>query len=426
MKTKVKLLSLITTAIISSANYASDMEYVEICKTQNDCKEFSRLVMGTDHLIQADWVYPGWPEYPDAMAFSVLDHAADLGINFFDTSPIYVGGVEYRLGQWKEIRKLSHPDQIMHILSKGGFPFDLYYYQSLPSGEHSNALVEELEQLDSDTFPAGTYASRLYGSKELIVERVVEEMGHTLNNLNNDVTIYLMHRDDNDAVGFNAVQRNQTSVSTIMESLTEPVIADNAWMFGWSNWETARVDESVEIAQKESGIISPIVNSPYFSLFEMSERSIHALGVQVTHEEMMDPNFQKGIKIMPYSPLGGFSILDKPAPQWENAKKDAKQKYDEGDAYWRNVYHSIFTKENEARWHRVVAFTKSFNSKNNTNYTVDQMINAYALAHPRTDMLAIGAITKEQLNRTVGSLKLSKMLTTKDLDFLYYGQAIGE
>ena len=46
----------------------------------------------------------------------------------------------------------------------------------------------------------------------------------------------------------------------------------------------------------------------------MSKRTIHAGGIQVTHKEMMDENFQKGIKIMPYSPLGGFSIFDKPEP----------------------------------------------------------------------------------------------------------------
>jgi aryl-alcohol dehydrogenase-like predicted oxidoreductase len=49
------------------------------------------------------------------------------------------------------------------------------------------------------------------------------------------------------------------------------------------------------------------------------------------------------------------------------------------------------------------------------------MANAYALAHKRTDFLVIGPITIEQLRRTVAALKLSKMLTREDLDFLYYG-----
>ena len=37
--------------------------------------------------------------------FAVLDEAAKLGINFFDTAPIYVGGIENTLGKWVRSRK---------------------------------------------------------------------------------------------------------------------------------------------------------------------------------------------------------------------------------------------------------------------------------------------------------------------------------
>tara|TARA_B100000749_G_scaffold280259_1_gene275673 strand:- start:33348 stop:34862 length:1515 start_codon:yes stop_codon:yes gene_type:complete len=378
--------------------------------------------MGTDHLIQGDWVGPHWPEYSDEMAFEVLDHAADLGINFFDTSPIYVGSVEYKLGQWRAQRRETHPNENHHILSKGGFPFDLFWMQSLPEGSHSSELISSLDTLNSTQFPAGTYASRLYGSEDLIAERVAEEMGHTTNNLDGDVTIYLMHRDDGDAIGFNPVVRETTPVKTIMSALSKESISSKAWMFGWSNWLTPRIDESVVLSKANADLIRPVINSPYFSLFEMSDRSIHALGVQVTHQEMMDEDFQKGIKIMPYSPLGGFSILDKPEPKWDNAKLAAKEKYDNGDPYWQNVYHSIFTEANKQRWNRLVEFSETFNKMHSTNYSLDQMMNAYVLAHPRTDLLAIGPITKEQLNRTVESLSLSQSLTPEDLEFLYSGQ----
>ena len=131
--------------------------------------------------------------------------------------------------------------------------------------------------------------------------------------------------------------------------------------------------------------------------------------------------FLKGIKIMPYSPLGGISILDRPEPCWDNARKDARRRYAQGDPYWKNVYHAIFTCANEERYNRVVSFTEEFNKKHKTSYKVDQMVNAYALAHKRADFLVIGPITVEQLRRTVASLKLSKMLSKDDLDFLYYG-----
>lgn len=435
-------------AIESFATEANtDMEYVDICNPNGDCKKFSRLVMGTDHLIQGDWTGAGQPEMSEEQAFSVLDEAAKHGINFFDTSPIYVGNIENRLGKWKRMRSSLvlkddfyndpslNPDRKLYILSKGGFPFDLYWAKRLENGSHSDELKSELikqnilnpndSQSESGAplknVPAGTYASRLFGDESQITERIAEELGHTMNNLNNDITIYLMHRDDGDTVGFKDIKRSQTEVKTIMQALGADEVASRFWMLGWSNWKTDRINESIKLSQSDVNLPKPMINSPYFSFFEMSERSIHAIGIQVTHEEMMNPNFQKGIKIMPYSPLGGFSILDKPEPKWENAKKAAKEKFEQGDPYWQNVYHSLFTSANEARWYRVVDFTKKFNTKNKTSYTVDQMMNAYVLAHPRTDFLAIGPINKEQTRRTVKSLQLSKMLTTNDLEYLYSG-----
>lgn len=417
----MKRMILLVTAMLSGLSPA--MEYVEISG-----KSFSRIVMGTDHLLQGDWTKQGQPQPTDEEAFRVLDEAARLGINFFDTSPIYVGDAENRLGKWKK----SRPDLKLYVLSKGGFPFDLFWAKRLEAGSHSRELKATLikdgilasaDGTALKNVPPGTYASRLYGSHEQIASRVSEELGHTLKNLNDDIAVYLMHRDDGDAVRFDEVKRDKTPVRTIMEALANPKVGNKFGLLGWSNWETERVDESVRLAKADGKLPKPVLNSPYFSLFEMADkRSIHALGVQVTHKQMMDPDFQKGIKIMPYSPLGGFSILDKPEPKWENAKADAKKKFDDGDPYWQNVYPSIFTPANEARWHRVVAFTKAFNQKHGSAWTVDQMMNAYALAHPRTDLLAIGALTIEQVRRTVASLELAKQLKPRDLDYLYSGR----
>jgi len=267
----------------------------------------------------------------------------------------------------------------------------------------------------------GTYVSRLFGSKEQIAERVGEELGHTIKNLQGTPDVYLMHRDDGDFINFEPIKRSQNSVKTIMEALSSKDIRNKYTFLGWSNWKPHRITRSLALAKKQPDLAKPVFNSPYFSLFEMSERAIHAGGVQVTHEEMMDENFLKGIKIMPYSPLGGISILDRPEPCWDNARKAARKKYAQGDPYWRNVYHSTFTCANEERYNRLVGFTADFNKKHQASYTTDQMANAYVLAHKRTDFLVIGPITIEQLRRTVASLKLAKMLTKDDLDFLYYG-----
>jgi aryl-alcohol dehydrogenase-like predicted oxidoreductase len=441
---KWSLLALFIYAFAASG----EMEYVDICAPGGECRKFSRLVMGTDHLIQSGWVSEDQPEPTKDSVYATLDEAARNGINLFDTAPIYVGGVEASLGEWRtsreeRIRKSDfyvepsmNPDRKLYALSKGGFPFDLFWLKELPKGCHSVELIDELinqsvlppdaksrlnENLPLKNVPPGTYASHLYCNKDIMIERISQELNHTRKNLRCDIEIYLMHRDDGDAIGFKEVRRQQTPVSRILDAVSSEEISSQFFALGWSNWKNHRVNESIKLANENRELTRPMINSPYFSLFEMGGATIHALGVQVTHEDMMDPDFQKGIKIMPYSPLGGFSILDKPAPQWENAKKAAKEKYLKGDPYWQNVYPAIFTLANEARWGRVVAFTDSFNGKHGTEYTVDQMLNAYVLAHPRADLLAVGAITPEQVRRTVGALKLSKMLTPKDLNFLHSG-----
>ncbi|MDD3147718.1 MAG: aldo/keto reductase [Candidatus Riflebacteria bacterium] len=408
---------------------ANGMEYIEVRNEKNERVKFSRLILGTDHLAQEDWYGPNSRKITEQGINELLDEAVRLGINLFDTSPIYVGDIEFRLGKWIESYRQKNPGKKLYTLSKGGFPFDLYWAKKLPAGENAFCLLEMLKTkgimaegyTDLPNVPNGTYASRLFGSKELIIERVSEELGHTMKNLKTYPDVYLMHRDDGDFINFEPVKRSQNSVKTIMEALSSREIREKYTFLGWSNWKPHRITRSLALAKKQTDLAKPVFNSPYFSLFEMSERAIHAGGVQVSHEDMQDENFLKGIKMMPYSPLGGISILDRPEPCWENARKDARRKYAQGDPYWKNVYHAIFTCANEERYNRVVRFTNDFNKKHKTSYAVDQMANAYALAHKRTDFLVIGPITIEQLRRTVAALKLSKMLTREDLDFLYYG-----
>ena len=408
---------------------AVEMEYVEVRNEKNVSIKFSRLIMGTDHLAQTDWNGRTSLKITEKDIFKLLDEAARLGINLFDTAPIYVGDIEFKLGKWIASWKKRNPGKEVYVLSKGGFPFDLYWAKKLPVGENSNCLQEMLQAVHTmaegyrelPNVPIGTYASRLFGPKEQITARIKEEIGHTLKNLQGNPTVYLMHRDDGDFINFEGIKRSKTPVRRIMEALSSPELRQHFTFLGWSNWKPYRISRSIKLARKHPELARPVFNSPYFSLFEMSERSIHAGGVQVTHEDMMNEHFLKGIKLMSYSPLAGVSIFDKPVPRWENAKKDARKKYWQGDPYWKNVYHAVFTCANNDRYARVVSFTRDFNKNNGTSYTVDQMVNAYALAHVRTDFLTIGPITVPQLRRTVAALELAKMLTKDDLDYLYYG-----
>jgi len=362
------------TGRLAPAARAPGMEYAEVCDRPSHCLELSRLVMGTDHLGKME----------NAKTVEILDEAVRLGINAFDTSPIYAERIEYRLGEWLRAGRTG-----LYVISKGGFPRDL---------------------------GPGTYSSRLKGSSAEIAAGVREELDTSSRQLNGNIAIYLLHRDDADFENFKKTARQATPAGTILAALARPELRNSYGMLGVSNWETARVAEALASADLDPGLPRPAVNSPYFSLLEMSSVTTHSGGVQVRHEEMADPAFQPGIKLMPYSPLGGFSIIRR---GWAEARRDARERRDAGDRYWGHAFEAIFHEANEKRFNRAAAFIESFNTAHGTDYTVDQLLNAYVLAHPRADFLVIGPRDLEQLRRTVGALRLSKLLTREDLDHLH-------
>ena len=354
------------------------MEKIEVRDESGDCIRISKLIMGTDHLGRNS----------REAAFNLLDEAAALGINTFDTAPIYVGDIEKTLGDWLNL--VGHPE--LYNISKGGFPYDR---------------------------GPGAYESRLKGSRKQIVENIKEEIEGSYKRLNNDITVYLMHRDDVDFQDYAKIRRSKTHVKTILEALSSHEIRSKYKMLGLSNWETPRIGDALSIADEHSNLVRPMFTSPYFSLMEMKNATIHSGGVQVKHMDMMNPDFQPGIQIMPYSPLGGFGGFDFVEDGWEAAKQKALDLKRKNDRYWRNAYDAVIHVENEQRIKRAENFTRDFNRRNQTAYTLDQIMNAYVLAHPRTDFLIIGPLTIDQLRRTVESLQVAAMLTHEDLDYLY-------
>lgn len=423
-----------TTAPRSCTGPNSAMEYLNVCGPGQDgkelCKCISRLVMGTDH-IGNFWEQDGFPENNNRTpperrkekARQMLDLAIERGFTLFDTSPIYADGIENTLGGWIKDKKQKKPDQQLYTLTKGGFPMDV---------------------------GPGTYNSRLHGNHRRIVENIAEELRWSYPNLHGQIDFYLMHRDDVTFVNFEdktfqderGNPRTQTPARTILEVLSDDKVyndiphlsgrsmRDHYTWIGVSNWKTPRVIEALRAAEENPGLLKPMINSPYFSLFEMSPRyTIHSGGAQVTHDEMMDPGFESGILIMPYSPLGGFPILDNGTEArqgedaWEKAKETAKALDNNRDRYWGNVYEAIFTAENEGRFYRVHKASQEL-TLHGVKYSIDQWLNAYALAHPRTDLLAVGPLSKQHLERTVKALELAKALRSRPdiLDWLYRGR----
>ena len=351
------------------------MEYADLCEKPGVCKRLSRLIMGTDHL----------GKIPNQETVAVLNEAVKLGINTFDTAPIYTDAIERRFGNWLKAQTRSD----LYVITKGGFPQDI---------------------------GPGTYQSRLKGSKSEIVANVLEEIMISRASYDRKIDIYLMHRDDGDYLNYQRSKRAQTPVRDILTALSDPLLKNHYQMLGVSNWETPRVEESQRVAKAHPDLVRPVCNSPYFSLLEMGAVTIHSGGVQVRHADMNNPTFQQGVKIMSYSPLGGFSLFSK---GWEEAKQRAWALKQKKDRYWGHVYAAIFHAANEKRYKRLRAFTQAFNAKHRSDYTPDQMANAYALAHVRTDYLIIGPRSIEQLRRTVQALELAKRLSPADLDYLY-------
>lgn len=351
------------------------MPYVEVGDRPEVARKLSRLIMGTDHL----------GNMPNQQTLEILNEAVRLGINTFDTAPIYTDGIERRLGAWLKTQKRTD----LYVITKGGFPRDL---------------------------GPGTYESRLKGDRPRITANVLEEVRGSRAKYDRPITIYLMHRDDADFRNYERVDRPQTPVETILEALSDPSLKQHYHMVGVSNWTTARVVESQRVARERPDLMRPVCHSPYFSLLEMGPVTIHSGGVQVTHAEMMRPDFQPGVKLMTYSPLGGFSIVRR---GWEAAKQDALARKQRGDRYWGHVYDALFHDANARRYQRAIDFTQRLNERHGTRYTLDQVLDAYVLAHPRTDFLVIGPRSVEQLRRTVEALEVARLLTPEDLDYLY-------
>ena len=136
----------------------------------------------------------------------------------------------------------------------------------------------------------------------------------------------------------------------------------------------------------------------------------------VTHYDMMNVNYQMGIKIITYNPTGWYKIFEL---GWEKAEQLALQLKNDNVRYRNTIYDAIFTQTNKDRYYRLLEFTQNFNRQNNSNYTIMQMLYAWILKHPRVDALSIQAHNVEELEQINAALELTKQITVQDINNIY-------
>ena len=78
---------------------------------------------------------------------------------------------------------------------------------------------------------------------------------------------------------------------------------------------------------------------------------------------------------------------------------------------------------NWLRFERAANYVAKTTPKQGVTYSLDQLMNAYALAHTRADFVTVGPITLGQVRNTAtGAIELSRLLTASDLEYLYSGR----
>lgn len=417
MKKKLKFNTKFSASLMLLGNIANpsySMEY------EPHHIEMSKIVMGTGDLHSLVDANIKIPEEPgeakkDAVdkafraPFKLLDRAAELGINTFDTASIYAQSEEI-LREWLDRR--TEKKQV-YVIIKGGF-------------------FEEDEKTKIDK-KGDKYNSRLTGSPTEIKQKVEEEIEGSLNRLrvtetdknkkDNVSFIFLTHRDDVSVKNGKIEDREKNTIENIAKGLADiELFKNNPPIFGLSNLSKERAQEFLDVttAKTELNKLVPIIFSPYFSLMEMIGGYSYPGTIQVTHNDM---NLEKeaylpNLKVMTYSPLGGYGKLCT-TWKWEKAKEDASKETE----YLRGFHDAIFHKDNEQRLDRAKAVARKIVEDKGISCEPDQVLNAYVLAHSRVDHMIIGPLNEAQLNRSVESLKIAKILKDNDLlDYLYSGK----
>ncbi len=306
-------------------------------------KPVSRLVHGTI-MLSSEEVEKG---------FELLDAVYAAGCRCWDSAHIYGGGdCERVLGQWSEAR--GNREGIV-VLTKGCHhtsdrrrvtPYDL-----------TSELFDSLARLRTDY-----------------------------------IDIYVLHRDD-----------PNVSVGPIVETLNEHHAAGRIRAFGGSNWETRRIAEANEYADKHS-MVPFAVSSPNFSLAEQFDEPWPDCVTISGSQKAADRAWyaKERMPLFCWSSMGqGFFSGRISRANWESAKENFPEPVERAYAHELNFQ----------RLDRVDELARE------KGMTVPQVALAWVVQQPELDIFAlIGTLTGVEFSENLKALEIE--LTKEELEWL--------
>ena len=291
------------------------------------------------------WAIGGWMwgGADEKEAIKAVQKAFDLGITSIDTAPVYGYGKSEKLvaDAMKDI-----PRDKYQILTKYGLNWE-------SEDGHFRFMSE-----DDQGNPVPIYA---WASKE----RVKKECEDSLRRLNTDyIDLYQIHWPD-----------PSTPIDETMEAISELLEEGKIRAAGVRNYSTDQVEEALKTV--------PLVSNqvPYSMINRKNEESVIPQAVE------------KGMSILPYSPLQRGLLTGKITPGYEFSGYDTRKT----DKYFKD--------ENIRRVQQLLDVIRPIAEEHNA--TLAQVVINWTVHQPGMGTVLVGARNEKQVSDNAGSLDFS-------------------
>jgi aryl-alcohol dehydrogenase-like predicted oxidoreductase len=297
------------------------------------------------------WAIGGWMwgGAEEKTAIEAIHAAYDAGITTIDTAPVYgFGKSEELVGQ----AMLGKPRDSYQLLTKFGMNWT------------SNDGEFYFDTTDNDGKPVKMYK---WSSRN----RIMQECEDSLRRLKTDyIDLYQIHWPD-----------NTTPISETFEAVQRLIDQGKVRAAGVCNYNVQQVDEAM--------LSIPLVSNqvPYSLINRGIEKNV------------IPQALEKGLSILPYSPLQRGLLTGKIKPGYT---------FNEGDSREGNRF---YTDENIRRTNALLEEIKPIADKYNA--TVAQLVINWTINRPGIGCVLVGARNAEQVKANVGALNFS--LSEKEL-----------